>query len=126
LELLVVIVILGLLAAIVGPRYFSQVGKSEVTAAKTQLAAFQQALDAYYLDCGRYPSPEEGLNALVVRPQGLDKWRGPYLQKGVPADPWGTPYIYRSLGQNAGFEIVSLGKDGASGGEGDAADLQIP
>ena len=98
LELLVVIVIIGLLAAYVGPKYFSQLGKSEVTIAKAQIEAFEKSLDTYRLDVGRYPSAEEGLGALLAAPASAGaKWNGPYLKKGVPPDPWGKPYQYLSL-----------------------------
>ena len=123
LELLVVVAIIGLLAAYVGPRYFSQVSKSERGVAKAQVEALVKSLDAFRLDVGRYPGPEEGLNALVERPAGLTGWHGPYLQKAVPPDPWGHPYVYRSPGSRSEVEVVSLGKDGRPGGEGDAADV---
>src|SRR5471030_1258716 len=97
LELLVVIVIIGLLAAYVGPKYFAQLGKSEVTIAKAQIEAFEKSLDTYRLDVGRYPTTDEGLAALLVAPATAGaKWNGPYLKKGVPPDPWGHPYQYRS------------------------------
>ena len=126
LELLVVMVILGLLAAYVGPRYFAQVGKSEQSLAKAQIESFFKALDTYRLDVGSYPTTEEGLQALMQAPAGLPnpaKWNGPYLQKGVPQDPWGRAYIYRTPGAQREFEILSLGKDGVPGGSGDAADI---
>ncbi len=124
LELLVVIVIIGLLAAYVGPKYFSQLGKSEVTVAKAQIDAFDKSLDTYRLDVGRYPSTEEGLNALMVAPPSAGaKWNGPYLKKGVPQDPWGRVYQYRAPGSKADYEILSLGKDGQPGGTGDNADI---
>lgn len=124
LELLVVIVIIGLLAAYVGPKYFSQLGKSEVTVAKAQIEAFEKSLDTYRLDVGRYPSAEEGLNALLVAPASAGaKWNGPYLKKGIPLDPWGRPYLYRAPGAKGEYEIVSLGKDGQPGGEGETADI---
>jgi len=124
LELLVVIVIIGLLAAYVGPKYFSQLGKSEVTVAKAQIEAFEKSLDTYRLDVGRYPSAEEGLNALLTAPATAGaKWNGPYLKKGIPPDPWGRVYLYRAPGTKAEYEIVSLGKDGQVGGTGDNADI---
>jgi len=124
LELLVVIVIIGLLAAYVGPKYFSQLGKSEVTVAKAQIEAFDKSLDTYRLDVGRYPSAEEGLGALMTAPPSAGaKWNGPYLKKGVPADPWGNAYQYRAPGSKSEYEIVSLGKDGQPGGAGDNADI---
>src|SRR4051812_4724537 len=95
LELLVVIVIIGLLAAYVGPKYFAQLGKSEVTVAKAQIEAFEKALDTYRLDVGHYPTTEEGLAALLVKPASATKWNGPYLKKEVPPDPWGRPYLYK-------------------------------
>lgn len=123
LELLVVIVIIGLLAAYVGPRYFNQLGKSERKAAKAQIEAFGRALDAYRLDVGSYPSTEQGLAALTVRTDSDTRWDGPYLQKAVPADPWGRPYQYRSPGQGGEFDLYSNGKDGQAGGEGDDLDI---
>lgn len=124
LELLVVIVIIGLLAAYVGPKYFSQLGKSEVTVAKAQIEAFEKSLDTYRLDVGRYPTTEEGMGALMTAPPTAGaKWNGPYLKKGVPADPWGRPYAYKSPGSKGDYEITSLGKDGQPGGTGDNADI---
>lgn len=124
LELLVVIVIIGLLAAYVGPRYFSQLGRSEVTVAKAQIEAFEKSLDTYRLDVGRYPSTEEGLSALLTAPASAGaKWNGPYLKKGVPLDPWGHSYQYKAPGAKAEFEITSLGRDGQPGGSGEDADI---
>jgi general secretion pathway protein G len=124
LELLVVIVIIGLLAAYVGPKYFSQLGKSEVTIAKAQIEAFEKSLDTYRLDVGRYPTTEEGMAALMTAPTAAGvKWNGPYLKKGVPNDPWGNAYQYRSPGSKGEYEIVSLGRDGQPGGTGDSADI---
>jgi len=125
LELLVVIVIIGLLAAYVGPRYFSQLGKSERKAAKAQIEAFGKALDTYRLDTGGYPTTEQGLVALTAPPDGESRWDGPYLQKAIPADPWGRPYVYRAPGQDEDFDLLSYGKDGQSGGEGDSADVSF-
>jgi general secretion pathway protein G len=123
LELLVVVVIIGLLAGFVAPRYFGQVGKSEVNVAKAQLDALEKALDQYRLDIGHYPSTELGLNALITRPANEPKWNGPYLRKGVPLDPWGRPYLYRIPGEKGEFDLVSYGKDGQPGGSGENADL---
>lgn len=124
LELLVVIVIIGLLAAYVGPRYFSQLGRSERQTAKAQIEGFGRALDTYRLDTGRYPTTDQGLEALVVKPNDEAKWNGPYLQKSVPPDPWGKPYVYRSPGQGGmDFDLLSYAKDGQPGGEGDNADI---
>lgn len=123
LELLIVIVIIGLLAAYVGPKYFAQLGKSEITVARSQIEAFEKALDTYRLDTGRYPTTEEGLGALVVAPTNASRWGGPYLKKQVPLDPWGNPYLYRSPGKSKDVDITSLGKDGQPGGDGEAADI---
>jgi len=124
LELLVVMVIIGLLASYVGPRYFAQIGKSEVKTARAQIDAFEKALDQYRLDTGHYPSTEQGLNALVVRPENEPKWGGQYLRKAVPADPWGNAYVYRTPGeQGAEYDLLSYGKDGRPGGAGEDADL---
>jgi len=123
LELLVVVVIIGLLAGFVAPRYFSQVGKSEVNVAKAQLDALEKALDQYRLDVGRYPSTELGLKALVERPASEPKWSGPYLRKDVPPDPWGRPYVYKVPGEKGEFDLLSYGKDGQPGGTGENADL---
>src|SRR5688572_19087847 len=123
LELLVVVVIIGLLAGFVAPRYFGQVGKSEVNVAKAQLDALEKALDQYRLDTGRYPSAELGLDALINRPANEPKWNGPYLRKGVPLDPWGRPYLYRIPGEKGEFDLVSHGKDGQPGGSGENADI---
>ncbi len=124
LELLVVIVIIGMLAAYVGPKYFSQLSKSEVTIAKQQLTALEQSLDTFRLDVGRYPSTEEGLQALVRKPDAASgKWNGPYLKKDVPLDPWSNPYIYRSPGNQRDFDLLSLGRDGQAGGTGEDTDL---
>jgi len=123
LELLVVVVIIGLLAGFVAPRYFGQVGKSEMAVAKAQIDALEKALDQYRLDTGRYPSNELGLKALVDRPASEPKWLGPYLRKSVPLDPWGKPYMYKVPGEKGDFDLVSYGKDGQPGGAGEAADI---
>lgn len=123
LELLVVVAIIGLLAGYVAPRYFSQVGKSEVNAAKAQIDALEKALDAYRLDAGGYPNNELGLNALVQRPPNEPRWNGPYLRKNVPLDPWGRPYLYKIPGEKGEYDLVSYGKDGQPGGTGENADL---
>lgn len=123
LELLVVMVIIGLLAGYVGPKLFAQIGKSEVKAAKAQIDALQKSLDQYRIDAGHYPSTEQGLVALVSKPADEPKWAGPYLSKAVPQDPWGRDYQYRAPGQHGEFDLLSLGKDGQPGGEGDNADI---
>ncbi len=123
LELLVVIVIIGMLVGYVGPRYFKQVGKSQITVVRDQMHAFSQALDQYRLDTGHYPSTEEGLNALMVKPANQARWDGPYLKKVVPVDPWGNPYFYKQPGEHGEYDLLSYGKDGVAGGAGEAADL---
>jgi general secretion pathway protein G len=123
LELLVVVVIIGLLAGFVAPRYFGQVGKSEVNVAKAQIDALEKALDQYRLDTGRYPNSEVGLKALVEKPADEPKWLGPYLRKAVPLDPWGKPYVYKVPGEKGDFDLISFGKDGQPGGSGEAADI---
>ena len=123
LELLVVIVIIGLLAGYVGPRYFAQVGKSEVKVAQAQIDGLGKALDQYRLDTGHYPSIEQGLAALTVRPAEEPKWDGPYLKKGVPLDPWDQAYRYRYPGEHGDYDLFSYGKDGREGGTGENADI---
>ena len=123
LELLVVVAIIALLAGYVGPRYFGQIGKSEVTVARSQIDGLEKALDQYRLDMGHYPTAEQGLAALNTAPQGEARWNGPYLKKSVPLDPWGKPYVYQQPGQHGDFDLFSYGKDGQSGGSGEAADV---
>ena len=112
LELLVVIVIIGLLAGLVAPRYFDQVSKSNTKIAKAQIDSLEKALDEYRLDVGSYPTTEQGLEALNTRPQNIDKWAGPYLKKAVPLDPWGASYVYKSPGDHGDYDLLSYGKDG--------------
>ena len=121
-ELLIVMVIMGLLAALVGPRMFGKVGKSKQNAARSQMALFETALDTYRLDVGKYPSTEQGLQALRTKPSDEEKWDGPYLPKSVPKDPWGHPYIYRRT-DNGEVEMISLGANGTEGGEGEDKDI---
>ena len=123
LELLVVMVIIGLLASIVAPQYFSQIGKSNAKVAKAQIESLGQALDQYRLDTGRYPGTEQGLAALRAAPAGEARWQGPYLKRDVPLDPWGRAYVYAAPGQHGDYDLSSLGSDGAPGGEGEAADV---
>lgn len=126
LELLVVILIIGLLTGIVGPRFLGQIGRSEVTAARAQLDAFDKALQAYRIDIGQFPSETSGLQALLVAPPSETRWRGPYLKGQIPRDPWGRPYQYRMPGAaGKDFELQTLGKDGAVGGTGDDTDLAL-
>ena len=124
LELLVVMVIIGLLAGFVAPRYFAQVGKSQVKAARAQIDALDKALEQYRIDVGHLPTTEQGLTALNVQPQGELNWSGPYLKKDVPMDPWGNPYVYAVPGMhNNDYDLLSYGKDGRAGGDGENADL---
>ncbi len=123
LELLVVLVIIGLLAGYVGPRFFAQIGKSEVKTAAAQMDALGKALDQYRLDTGHYPSTDQGLGALWVKPGDEARWWGPYLRKAPPKDPWGRDYLYKAPGEHGDFDLSSLGKDGAEGGEGENQDI---
>lgn len=123
LELLVVLVVLGLLAGIVAPKYFAQLGRSEVKVAKAQIEGLGKALDLYRLEVGHYPSTEQGLQALVTVPSDETRWTGPYLQKKLPQDPWGRNYTYRHPGENGEYDLLSMGKDGQPGGEGENAEV---
>lgn len=123
LELLVVMVIIGLLVGYVGPRYFAQLGKSEVKAARAQIDGLAKALDQFRLDSGHYPNTEQGLASLVERPATEPRWGGPYLTKAVPLDPWGNPYVFIMPGEHGEYDLLSYGKDGRPGGDGDAADI---
>lgn len=123
LELLVVMVIIGLLAGLVAPRYFNQLGKSNTKIAQAQIASLEQALDQYRLDVGTYPASELGLTALYEKPATVDRWQGPYLKKPAPPDPWGRPYLYKSPGDHGEYDLYSLGSDGQPGGTGEAADV---
>lgn len=123
LELLVVMVIIGLLASYVGPRYFAQVGKSQVKTARAQIVALEKALDQYRLDTGHYPTTEQGLAALITKPNNEKQWAGPYLTKNVPPDPWGNPFVYKQPGDHGEFDLSSYGSDGQQGGDGEAADV---
>jgi general secretion pathway protein G len=123
-EILVVITIIGLIVALVGPRVLNYLGESKVKTAKIQIQSFASALDLFYLDTGRYPLSSEGLSALVQRSGGLTAWNGPYLKGGsVPNDPWGKAYAYRSPGEHGPYDIISFGADGQEGGTGTAADI---
>jgi len=123
LELLVVLVIIGLLASYVGPKYFSQVGKSETKVAKAQIDALEKALMQYQLDTGHYPTTEQGLEALITRPSSEAKWAGPYLDKKLPLDPWGNAYRYQKPGQHGEIDVYTLGKDNALGGTNENEDV---
>jgi len=122
-ELLVVVIILGLLAALVGPRFFGRVGQAKQAAAKVQIESLGTALDQFKLDTGRYPTTQEGLQALDANPGNLAGWEGPYLKKDVPPDPWGHPYEYKSPGDHGEYDLWSNGADSSPGGEGEAVDV---
>jgi general secretion pathway protein G len=122
-ELLVVMVILGLIAAVASQTFFKKVDSAMRTSAKNQITELEGALDLFRLDAGRYPTAEEGLQALRTRPAGLESWDGPYLKKDLPTDPWKKAYIYRRPGQHGDFDLISFGADGQEGGEGDGADI---
>ncbi len=121
-ELLVVLAILTLLAGLVGPKVLNQLGGAKSKTAAVQIADLDKSLELFKLDVGRYPSTEEGLEALVKKPASANGWNGPYLKGGLPTDPWGHAYRYTSSGGN--IEILSLGADGAPGGEGENADIR--
>lgn len=122
-ELLVVVIILGLLAALVGPRLFGRVGQSKQAAARVQIELLGAALDQFRLDTGRYPTTQEGLQVLQVNPGNVTGWDGPYLRKEVPRDPWGSAYQYKSPGEHGEYDLWSHGADQAPGGQGEAADV---
>ncbi len=121
-EILVVMVILGLLVALVGPKLFGHIGKSKLKAAQAQIELFGTALDSLRLEVGRYPTTDEGINALREDP-GLDRWDGPYLKKQLPLDPWNNPYVYTSPGDHGEYDLVSYGADSSPGGEGEDRDV---
>jgi len=123
LELLVVMVIIGMLASFVAPKFFAQIGKSQTKTARAQIDALEKSLDQYRLDIGRYPTTEQGLAALNERPAGETKWSGPYLKKSVPMDPWSHAYIYKNPGEHGEYDLLSYGKDGQPGGTDEAEDI---
>jgi general secretion pathway protein G len=120
-ELLLVLVILGTLAALVVPKFTKRSEQAKVTGARTDIANIEVALDAFEVDCGRYPTTEEGLKVLVDEPSGLSGWHGPYLKRGMPKDTWGNPYMYRQPGQHntSSYDLYSFGPDGQEGGADD-------
>ncbi len=122
-ELLVVIIIIGLLAALVGPKFFGKVGGAKLKTAKAQIGMFETALDTFRLDVGRYPTTDEGLKALREKPGNVTGWEGPYLPKEIPNDPWGKAYVYKCPGDHGEYDITSFGLDGAEGGEGENQDV---
>lgn len=124
-EMLVVLVIIGLIMGLVGPRVLNYLSEARVKAAKLQIEAFSSSLDLFYLDTGRYPTTSEGLGALAARPGNMQGWNGPYVKTGaVPPDPWSHEYLYRSPADNAPYQIISLGSDGREGGTGNATDIK--
>lgn len=122
LELLVVMVIIGMLSAFVGPRMFGQIGKSQTKIVKAQIESLAKALDQYRIDTGHCPSTDQGLQSLLVNP-GEARWAGPYLAKALPQDTWRRDYLYRSPGEHGDCDIWSYGRDGALGGEGEDVDI---
>jgi general secretion pathway protein G len=123
-EMLVVITIIGLIMGLIGPRVLNYLTESKVKAAKIQIQSFASALDLYYLDVGRFPTSADGLSALARDPGGQRTWNGPYIKgSGIPNDPWGHPYVYRSPGERSSYDIISYGADGQEGGAGTAADI---
>jgi general secretion pathway protein G len=122
-ELLVVMVILAMFATLVGQRFFGRVEQARQTTTRAQIGEFESVLDLFRLDVGRYPTTEEGLQALRVRPSGVENWDGPYLRKEVPMDQWGKPYIYRFPGEHGDFDLLSFGADGQEGGDGENTDI---
>ncbi|MCF6158189.1 MAG: type II secretion system protein GspG [wastewater metagenome] len=124
LELLIVMIIIGLLAALIGPKMIGRVGESRQTVAKQQIEGFSSALEMYKLDTTKYPTQEQGLEALVTQPQGIPNWKGPYLKKKfIPKDPWGNMYVYRYPGEHGDYDIISYGADNNPGGEDENKDI---
>jgi general secretion pathway protein G len=127
-EILVVIVVIGVLATLVAPNVFSHIGAAKDATARSQIEMLGAALDAYRIDIGRYPTTQQGLSALWTAPSADPRpanWRGPYLRKDVPADPWHNPYLYKSPAEQSrgGYDLLSYGEDGKPGGEREAADI---
>lgn len=122
-EMLVVLAIIGLLAGLVGPAVLNQLGGAKTKTAKVQIKDFEQSLEIFKLDVGRFPSTQEGLQALVTKPAGIKGWNGPYLKSGVPSDPWNREYQYKSPGEKGEFDIYTFGQDGNPGGDGENADV---
>ena len=122
-ELMIVLFILGLLAALVAPRLMGRVGKAKQKTAQAQIQMLATALDLYHLDVGRYPTEEEGLRSLYAKPESLPAWSGPYLDKATPKDPWARDYVYKCPGEHGPYDLYSLGADGQPGGEGENADI---
>jgi general secretion pathway protein G len=125
-ELLLVMVILGILAALVVPKFAGRTEQARETAAKAQIANFGVALDAFEVDNGFYPKGRTGLQDLVVQPRDCPNWKGPYIKGEVPLDPWGNPYIYECPGRHnpTSYDLMSMGFDGREGGDDDIANWQ--
>jgi len=121
---MIVLVIISLLATLVGPALYQKLKPAKQSVARAQIENFMTALDHYLIDTGHFPNSQIGLQALRTKPTGETKWRGPYLKKNVPNDPWGHPYVYRSPGRNGGYEIMSFGADGKEGGVDEASDIK--
>lgn len=122
-ELIVVVVIIGLLAGLVLPQFIRQEEKAKLKATRAQIELFATALDTFRLDVGRYPTTEEGLQALRQKPGAIERWDGPYLKKELPLDPWSKPYVYKSPGDHGPYDVISYGADGVPGGDGDNRDI---
>jgi len=122
-ELLVVVIIIGLLASLVAPKFFGKLAMSKQKTAKAQIELIGAALDEFRLDNGRYPTTERGLSALREKPEDLENWAGPYLPKAIPKDPWGHEYVYTAPGEHYDYDLVSYGRDGEPGGEDEDADI---
>ena len=122
-ELLVVLAILGLLMSLVGPQVLNQLGGAKTKTALIQIKDLEQALEMYKLDVGRFPSSDQGLDALVKNPGGAGGWNGPYLKSGVPMDPWKREYVYKYPGDRGELDIFTLGQNGTPGGEGEDSDV---
>jgi general secretion pathway protein G len=122
-EIMIVMIIIGLLAALVAPKFFGRLSTAKLSSAKAQVELFGTALDAFRLDTGRYPTTEEGLKALREKPSGVENWSGPYLPKEIPLDPWKRSYIYKSPGEHGEYDLLSYGLDGVEGGEGENQDV---
>lgn len=123
--MLVVLAIIGLIVGLVGPKVLGYLSQSRSKTAQLQIKNFQQALDLFYLDMGRFPTTSEGLPSLIQKPPALDKWNGPYLKaQSMPDDPWGVGYVYRSPGEHGSYDILSYGADGREGGVGENSDIQ--
>lgn len=122
-ELLVVLVIIGLLAALAGPALYQRIKPARRSVAQAQIQSFMTALDSYFVDVGNYPTSRQGLAALREAPGGATGWQGPYLKRDLPKDPWDRPYLYRAPGRSGGYEIVSYGADGREGGQDEDKDI---